>query len=152
MPKRQRSRAEQRGIEQGYRSGLEEDNAALLRANDIPAEYEKNTILYTPPLKLRRYRPDFVLPNGIVVETKGRFLSADRQKHRYIQAEHPDIELRFVFSRSKAPINPGSNTTNAMWCDRYGFQWADKLIPVEWMLEPVNEVWVAAIKQAGIKK
>ena len=31
------------------------------------------------------YTPDFVLPNGVIIETKGRFVAADRRKHLEIK-------------------------------------------------------------------
>ncbi len=33
--------------------------------------YEGYTLRYTVPAKVGRYTPDFLLPNGIVIETKG---------------------------------------------------------------------------------
>ena len=32
-------------------------------------------------IRTRHYTPDFILENGIVIETKGRFVSNDRRKH-----------------------------------------------------------------------
>jgi hypothetical protein len=82
-----------------------------------------------------KYTPDFVLPNGIIIETKGRFLTADRQKHQLIQEQHPELDIRFVFTSSKAKISPTSKTTVAEWCDKNGFKYADRFIPDEWLLE-----------------
>jgi hypothetical protein len=61
-----------------YRSGLESDNARYLEHKKVQFEYEKFRV---PWVVTHTYLPDFVLPNGIVVETKGRFVSADRRKH-----------------------------------------------------------------------
>lgn len=69
------------GIAQGYRSGLEEQLAEQLQQAGVAAEYESTTIRYEKPAKSSRYTPDFVLPNKIIIESKGRFLTADRQKH-----------------------------------------------------------------------
>ncbi len=121
----------------GWRSGLEESNATRLDRLKVRYEYEKLVIQYTPPLKTRKYTPDFhLLDNGIIVETKGRFLTADRQKHLVIQAEHPHLDIRFVFSNPNARISKASKTTYAMWCEKHGFQYAAKEIPMEWIKEP----------------
>jgi hypothetical protein len=123
------------GFIRGHRSGLEDKAADQLAAHGIKNVYETVTIRFDRPAKKCRYTPDFPLPNGIIVETKGRFLSEDRQKHKHIQAQHPDLDIRFVFSNAKARLNKKSQTTYADWCDQYGFKWADKLIPLEWITE-----------------
>lgn len=128
-----------RGIIYGYRSGLEERVGAELKAQGIVVNYETFSIPYTPPLKTRKYTPDFWLPNGIIIETKGRFLTEDRQKHKHIKLEYPDLDIRFVFSNSRARISKVSKTTYANWCEKYGFQYADRSIPVAWLQEPKNE-------------
>jgi hypothetical protein len=74
--------SDQRGLIEGYRSGLEDKVADQLRSLSIPIIYEATKVRYTPPLKTRTYSPDFILPNGIIIETKGRFVTADRQAHR----------------------------------------------------------------------
>jgi len=123
--------------EAGYRSGLEEKVAEELASLGVSVAYEdpSSRIPYTTPSKPHKYLPDFVLPNGIIVETKGRFLTADRQKHLLIKEQHPDKDIRFVFSRSKATINKGSKTTYADWCTKHGFIYADKSIPLAWLKE-----------------
>lgn len=121
----------------GFRSGLEEKVAANLHANGVKdADYEKHTLSYIKPEKPGRYTPDFVLPNGIIIETKGRFVTADRQKHKLIKHQHPDLDIRFVFSNSKARIGKKSKTTYAMWCEKNGFQFTDKLPDPRWLKEP----------------
>jgi hypothetical protein len=92
-------------------------------------------VRFTEPSKARTYTPDFKLPNGIIVETKGRFVTADRQKHLLVKAQHPDLDIRFVFSNSRARISKGSPTSYAMWCDKNGFRYADKFIPQAWLIE-----------------
>jgi hypothetical protein len=74
----------------------------------------------------------------MVIETKGRFVTADRQKHLLIKAQHPDRDIRFVFSNSKARISKTSATTYSAWCAKYGFKFADKRIPQEWLNESIQ--------------
>lgn len=121
------------GLKHGYRSGLEERIALEIAAAGITVEYESTKILYVTPQTLHKYTPDFVLPNGIVIETKGRFLQSDRKKHLLIKEQHPDIDIRFVFTNSKAKISKVSKTTYGMWCEKYGFKYTDKQIPKEWL-------------------
>lgn len=121
------------GLLHGFRSGLEELVAASLKRRGCDAKYEASKIEYLKPARKARYTPDFVLPNGIVVETKGRFLTADRQKHLAIKDQHPHLDIRFVFSNPNARINKGSNTTYAMWCQKNGFKYAAKDVPNEWL-------------------
>lgn len=134
---------------EGYRSGLEEKVAAQLKAAGHPVDvYESLTLKYTKPSKPSRYTPDWPLRNFIIVETKGRFVTADRQKHLAIKAEHPGLDIRFVFSNSNARIGKKSQTTYGMWADRYGFKYADKLIPQAWLNEPVTLERKAAFRAA----
>jgi hypothetical protein len=139
---------DQRGLIEGYRSGLEDKVAEQIRSLSIPVIYEGASIKYTPPLKERGYKPDFILPNGIIIETKGRFVTADRQKHKHISDQHPYLDIRFVFSNPNNRISKTSRTTYAKWCEDYGFTYAAKLIPREWFKEPPNRYRIAAIEEA----
>ena len=120
------------GFKYGYRSGLEDRISKQLKALSVPVKYEEMKIEYHIN-ETRKYTPDFELPNGIIIESKGRFVVADRKKHLLIKKQHPHLDIRFVFSNSKAKINKGSKTTYGMWCDKHGFLYADKLIPEEWI-------------------
>lgn len=117
----------------GYRSGLEEKIAKQLEAKGVKVEYETTKIKYVVPESLHTYTPDFVLPNNIIVETKGRFVAADRKKHLFVKKDHPELDIRFVFSNSKTKISKGSKTSYADWCEKNGFQYADKEIPDTWL-------------------
>lgn len=127
--------AAQVGLREGFRSGLEEVIAQQLRDNSVEFKYEEQKIKYVTPPKSHTYTPDFVLPNGIIIETKGRFVTADRQKHLLIKAQHPELDIRFIFSNSRTRISKRSTTTYAMWCDKNGFKYADKWIPAAWLKE-----------------
>jgi hypothetical protein len=122
------------GIKYGYRSGLESKVSAQLNEAGVSFEYETFKIEYQVN-ETRKYTPDFRLPNGIIVETKGRFISDDRKKHLLVQQQHPDLDIRFVFSNSKAKLNKGAKSTYADWCIKHGFLYADKTIPEEWLDE-----------------
>ena len=118
----------------GYRSGLEVKVAKQLEEAGVKAEYETTKIKYHVE-EDRTYTPDFILPNGIVVETKGRFVLEDRKKHLLVKSQHPHLDIRFVFTNSKTKIRKGSPTSYADWCNKNGFTFSDKLIPKEWLNE-----------------
>ena len=118
----------------GYRSGLEETIGKELEDRGVSYEYETMKISWVDH-KVRKYKPDFILPNGIIIETKGRFVAADRRKHLEIQKQHPEHDIRFVFQNANNKLNKGSKTTYAKWCEQKGFKWAEKTIPEEWLSE-----------------
>jgi hypothetical protein len=130
---RKRFTKRQAAVKHGYRSGLEEDLDNTLKQVGIDGEYEKHKIAYTKPATQHTYTPDFRLPNGIFVETKGRFVVEDRKKHILIKQQYPELDIRFVFQNSKNKIRKGSKTTYADWCEKHGFKYADGTIPQEWL-------------------
>lgn len=128
----------------GYRSGLEEYIAKQIEEAGKPVLYEQpeDKITYTVPERQATYSPDFKLPKKggfFFCETKGIFDVQDRQKHLHIQAQHPDIDIRFVFSNQNQKIYKGSPTTYAMWCEKHGFRFSNKTIPDEWLTEGDNQ-------------
>lgn len=123
-----------KGLKYGYRSGLEEKISDQLKSLGVPVQYESFKIQYEVH-ETRSYTPDWKLPNGIIVESKGRLVLEDRKKHLLIKKQYPDLDIRFVFSNSKAKIRKGSPTSYGDWCKKNGFLYADKLIPEEWIKE-----------------
>ena len=77
-------------LKNGYRSGLEDRISKQLKAAKVPVKYEEMKIEYHIN-ETRRYTPDFELPNGIIIESKGRFVQADRKKHLLIKKQHPEL-------------------------------------------------------------
>src|SRR5690606_32835392 len=147
MARRRPHTQAQGGIKYGFRSGLEGKVGAQLSGAGIEFEYEPFKTPFIEPAKKRTYTIDFYLPNGILVETKGRFLSADRQKHKWLREQYPDLDLRFLFSNANTKIGKKSKTTYAMWAESHGFKWAHGRIPEEWLHEPVNELSLAVIEE-----
>lgn len=123
-----------------YRSGLEDKIAQQLKDAGVDVEYEKSKIVYEIPASEHTYTPDFILPNGIIVESKGIFDVADRKKHMLIKDQYPHLDIRFVFSNLKTKIYSGSKTTVAQWCEKYGYKYAKSLIPPEWLKEPKKKL------------
>ena len=119
----------------GFKSGLEETISQQIESYGIKVEYETEKVPYIIPASTHTYSPDFKLPNGIRVETKGRFVAADRKKHLLVKEHNPHLDIRFVFSNSKNKISKKSKTTYGDWCEKNGYKYADKTIPNEWFLE-----------------
>jgi len=128
--------SEEVGLRYGFRSGLEELNARHLEKLGVEVAFESIKIPYTVPETNRTYTPDFPLPNGIIIETKGKLEPKDRAKHLFIQQQHPELDIRFVFQRPHDKIVKGSRTTYAMWADKHGFKWAVRVVPEAWINEP----------------
>ena len=119
----------------GFKSGLEETISQQIESYGIKVEYETEKVPYIIPASNHTYSPDFKLPNGIRVETKGRFVAADRKKHLLVKEQNPNMDIRFVFSNSKNKITKKSKTTYGDWCEKNGYKYSDKIIPNEWFLE-----------------
>ena len=129
------SKARANAIKHGYRSGFEHKVSEQLTEAKVKFEYEITVIPYIKPQTNHIYTIDFTLPNGILVETKGRWVLEDRKKHLLIQKQHPELDIRMVFQNSKGKIRKGSKTTYADFCDKNDIMWADKTIPVAWYNE-----------------
>ena len=139
MAKAKNMTAKQVGLKYGFRSGLEEWIARQLTREGIDPKFESLKL----PYRLEKnctYTPDFPVGKKIIIETKGRFQTADRMKMLLVQQQHPEYEFRFVFSNSKAKISKVSNTTYARWCEKNGFLYADKMIPDSWITEIKEEL------------
>lgn len=127
--------------QKGHKSGLETKIDEQLKLLGIDGEYEQHEIKYTIPATHHTYKPDFKLPNGIYIESKGWFLPDDRKKHIFIKEQNPDIDLRFVLQSPNSKIYKGSKTTYAQWCEKNGFKWAKGSIPNEWINEPPKKIF-----------
>lgn len=121
----------------GWRSGLEEQVGRQLKQAGAVWEYETLTLPYRVE-ETRRYTPDFLLGNGIVVETKGHMPTAERKKLKLIKQQYPALDLRLVFSNPNSRISKTSKTTYARWCETHGIPFAKQFIPEAWLLEPPN--------------
>lgn len=120
-----------------FRSKFEKKIASELQDQKIDYQYEGpiNTLSYVIPEQSHVYVCDFFLPNGILIETKGRFSKSDRKKHLYVRSQYPDLDIRFCFMYAKNKINKRSTTTYADWCDKHDFFFCENSIPKEWLRE-----------------
>ena len=138
MPRTISRRTRRRAIINGYRSGLEDKLSEQISDAGLDVNYETDKITYTVPERQSTYTPDFRIntSNGeFYIEGKGRWTVDDRHKHLLIREQHPNLDIRFVFSNANAKLYKGSPTTYAQWCDKFGFRYANKTIPPEWLKE-----------------
>ena len=119
----------------GYRSGFENKVASALSEQKVKFEYEVTQIEYVKPETHHKYTVDFTLPNGILIETKGRWTLEDRKKHLLIKQQHPELDIRFVFQNPNGKIRKGSKTTYVDYCEKHNILWSDKVIPTAWLKE-----------------
>lgn len=123
-------------LESGHRSRIEQRIANHLDSLGVPYGYETLKLTYTVPETSKKYTPDFILSNGIIVEAKGwPFDSQDRQKLLLVRDQHPHLDIRLIFENPLNKINTGSQTTYADWATQHGFQYAAKLVPSEWITD-----------------
>lgn len=130
--------ARSKALSLGYKSMFEvKVHEQLNRMIGKKVLYEPDRINFVQPEKKRYYVPDFKIKGtqNEYIEAKGRFTMQDRQKHLWIKEQYPDMKVYFVFANPWLPINKGSKTTYAVWCEKNGFEWAsiEIGIPKHWL-------------------
>jgi len=126
------------------KSGLEEIIYKELKDKKIHFVYEGMKIRFELPTQQKIYTPDFPINNSFIVEAKGAFNSQDRKKHKLIKAQHPKLDIRFIFSNSKTKIGKKSLTTYGKWCELNNFKYhcvqsTKTPFPKEWLEEIKHE-------------
>jgi hypothetical protein len=115
-----------------FRSGLEEKVADLMVNLGVKYEYESTKVPYQI---MHSYTPDFLLPNGIFLETKGYWEASDRRKMKAVKEQHPELDIRMVFQSPYNKISKKSKTTYAKWCEKHDIPWASYgNIPIDWLV------------------
>ena len=118
-----------------FRSGFERTIWEEAKVNDEGIEFEPSDlkINYVIPY---RYIAVFRLSNGIIIEAKGYLRPRDRTKMRKIKEQNPSLDIRFVFQVADKRLSKSKNSeTYGEWAERLGYQWAEKTIPLSWILE-----------------
>jgi len=113
----------------GFRNQFEERLGSFLDDRRIAYEYETLILGYTLEGK---YKPDFILPNGIIIEAKGFFRLTAQRILKAIKKQHPDLDIRFIFYDCNKKVQ-GSNLTCKAWATKYNFKFANRNIPEEWI-------------------
>lgn len=114
-----------------FRSGFERSIATNLKRRKVAFEYETLKLPYTLE---KVYTPDFILPNGVIVEAKGVLTPADRTKMRAVKAAHPELDIRLLFMDGSKKLSKRAKMTYGRWAEVNGFPWAEGVsIPKEWL-------------------
>ena len=126
-------------VARGFRSGLEDTISQQIAEAGLKVLYETDKVQYLWPERNSKYTPDFKLPakdgGFFYLETKGLWPVEERQKWHLLHEQHPEIDFRLLFSNANAKLYKGSPTTYAAYCEKHGFQYANKTIPQEWLNE-----------------
>ena len=122
------------------KSGLEELIYNYLKENLIDFKYESLFLYYFRNQRKFTYKPDFIIKNTFIIETKGAFNSSDRRKMKLVKEENPNLDIRFIFSDSTKKIGKKSNTDYAKWCKLFNFKFhclktSKYIFPIEWLNE-----------------
>ena len=120
-----------------FRSGFEKSIALALTEGGVQYEFETVNVPYSLD---HIYIPDFILPNGILIECKGYLRSDDRRKHLAVKDQNPDLDIRFVFMSPNGVVGGAKKLTCAKWADKHGFLWAKRWIPKDWMKESLRDI------------
>ena len=114
-----------------FKSKLEVSVAELLDTVGCKYVYEGEQVPYTIQ---HHYNPDFVLLNGIMLETKGYWDAEDRRKIKAVIRDNPHLDIRMVFQAPFNKISKKSKTTYAQWCEKHNIKWAAAhAIPIDWL-------------------
>lgn len=125
-----------------YRNRFEQMTAEALVKHKKKFDYEKTKVDY---IVKGTYLIDFSIPkkDGTLmhIETKGNGLSFDghaKRKMRAVKLLHPDLDIRMLFY-SDGKCGPkrkdGTFMRQSDWAKKYGFKYAIKEIPKEWLDE-----------------
>jgi hypothetical protein len=128
------------------RSSLEWAVIKPLLAAGVPFAYEEHKLPYTIPASQHTYLLDLALPNGIAIEVKGYLLRTDRAKLLRVRHEHPQLDLRLVVGRATSRCE-GLKISIAEWCIKWGFEWAAKAVPEEWLAERPRKARIEALER-----
>ncbi len=127
------SRVRKEAVALGFKSGFEVIISRQLQKAGVKFQYEPIKIPYTIS---GEYVPDFLLPNGVIVEAKGllnKYDDKEAAKMIAVRDQHPEYDIRFVFQDAQTKV-PRRKSTHAQWATRNGFLWADGEIPEEWLM------------------
>lgn len=114
-----------------YRSKFEATIAKRFSRDKVKAKYEPFSIQYLLQL---RYHPDWVLPNGVILEAKGELDAITRRKMVAVKEQNPGLDIRFIFMRASNKLRKGSKVSYAKWAEDHGFPWCEGYPPREWFV------------------
>lgn len=98
-------------------------------------QYEPFPIPYVIPASNHNYFPDIVLPNGVIIEIKGKLDVHTCKKMIAVKQSNPHLDIRFVFMNARNKMNKRSKTRYWEWAEKHGFPWSEGTIPLAWWKE-----------------
>ena len=113
----------------GPRNAFERRVDAEFKRLGAGARYESLQIPYNIDYV---YNPDWILPNGTVVEGKGRLTPDEKRKMIAVKRCNPHLKIVFVFYDAHKKIS-GTKQTHAGWAEKNGFGWSHELPLEEWI-------------------
>ena len=123
----------------GMRSMGEVACAANMDLMKIPYKYETETLEYQH--LPQTYTPDFVLPNGVLVEFKGKMTAETRKKMLSIRRCNPNRTIGIVFQYANNKLSSRKNSTRYWeWAEKNGFLWSEGYVPLAWTRKKVVNV------------
>lgn len=135
--------AKARGFDEAFRSGFELQVAILLKHYKIPYEFEAETIPWVSEPRPHKYTPDFKIKTRtgktLYIETKGRMEKEDREKHIAVRNQHPELDIRLVFSNPNAWDRKAMTRSYGKWATANGFIWCAKSQLERKLKEWINE-------------
>ena len=115
----------------GMRSMGEVQCAANMDAAKIKYKYEEKILEYQH--EPQKYTPDFVLPNGMIVEFKGKMTAETRKKMLSIKRSNPELTIGIVFQYANNKLSARPNSTRYWeWAESNGFLWSESYVPKAW--------------------
>jgi len=120
-----------------FRSKFEASIYGIAKASRKKLDFEPKSAIIDYTISFR-YQPDFVLPNGIIVEAKGHLDVWDRRKMVAVKECRPELDIRFVFQSASRKLSRHGKSYGD-WAESKGFKWAEGAIPLTWWKETVNE-------------
>lgn len=130
------------------RSGYEQKIINHLIDVGLPYAYEAVQLTYTTKVtngncrvceangyqsdvyQLRKYTPDLLLPNGIIVEIKGKFTAQKRNHMRQLVKDNDHRDIRFIFMADNPFGGAKPRKRYSDWARALGIQCA--VVPVNW--------------------
>ena len=126
--------------------------AEYLDTCGVEFTYETETFPYTLPVRnhkcadcgstaievLRSYTPDFFIVDNFIVEAKGIFSKADRDKMIAFRELYPDKDIRLLFYANRRLTRRGKKFYED-WAEEHGFKYYTKtstcIFPEDWINE-----------------
>ncbi len=111
------------------------EDAVCKAVEDRGVPFERTGAVYLPYTLKATYTPDLVIgDHGLMyIEVKSYLDEDDRKKMEAVKESHPDLDIRFIFSKPDKLLPHRKKLTHAGWAEKHNFKWTtiDKI--GEWL-------------------